>query len=116
MVRVGCASRESAANLLGTTRTCQGELPPAGTRKTSGGVLSSLPGQNGQDSTKAAGVLGTSLRASSLGRLARSVAIMTHSFVKKFCRSSGIGTPLILIGNFQVNLHCVTDGSRESLL
>src|SRR5579884_1020427 len=92
MVRVNSLSRASAENLLGTTRTCH--LPaPLGTRRTSGGVLSSLPGQKGQLGTKEATGFPACERTSSFGRLARSVAMMTHSLVTKFCRSSGIKTP-----------------------
>jgi hypothetical protein len=46
-VRVGWMSSDKAANLLATTRTCQGSLPLAGNRMTSGGVLLSLPAQKG---------------------------------------------------------------------
>src|SRR6266853_2330901 len=56
----------------------------------SGGVLLSFPGQNGQVSTKEGIVCGGRCVANSSGRLARSVAMMTHSLVKKFCRSSGM--------------------------
>src|ERR1700730_14105993 len=72
------------------TRTDHGSLAFPGYRVTSGGVLSSLPGQNGQVSTKdGVGWTGRCVTSSS-GRLARSVAMMTHSLVKKFWRSSGI--------------------------
>jgi hypothetical protein len=75
------------------TRTAHDSADLAGFRRISGGVLLSLPGQNGQLSTYA-GVsrLGLCV-ASSSGRLARSVAIITHSLVKKFWRNSGIGGP-----------------------
>src|ERR1035441_2173790 len=62
----------------------------AGYRSTSGGVLLSLPGQNGQLSTNSGMGCTTRCVASSSGRLARSVAMMTHSLVKKFWRSSGM--------------------------
>src|ERR1700733_11477712 len=89
-LRVGWVSCESAANLLGMTRTVQGSPAFAGNRITSGGVLLSLPGQNGQLSTKEGTVCTGRWVANSSGRLARSVAMMTHSLVKKFCRSSGM--------------------------
>ena len=82
MTRVGLISGDSAANLLPITRTCHAPLPSAGMRSTSGGVLFSFPGQNGQFSTCCGAVLGTRRETSSSGRLARSVAMMTHSFVK----------------------------------
>src|SRR5208283_1406006 len=88
-LRVGCTSLDRAANLLGITRTSQ-DPPFAGDRITSGGVLLSFPGQNGQLSTKAGTGSTTRCVAKSSGRLARSVAMMTHSLVKKFWRSSGI--------------------------
>src|SRR6267154_3247320 len=87
---VGCTSRESAANLLGMTRTAQGSLLFVGYRITSGGVLLSFPGQNGQLSTNEGTVCAGRCVANSSGRLARSVAMMTHSLVKKFCRNSGM--------------------------
>src|SRR5689334_22877066 len=96
MLRLGCASRESAANLLGITRTCQGSLPPEGILKISGGVLSSFPGQNGHVGTKAAVFRSGRREAISSGRLARSVAMMTHSLVAKFWRSSGISKLLLV--------------------
>src|SRR3984885_810359 len=89
-LRGGWVSCESAANLLGMTRTVQGSPAFAGNRITSGGVLLSLPGQNGQLSTKDGTVCAGRCVASSSGRLARSVAMMTHSLVKKFWRSSGM--------------------------
>src|ERR1017187_3594678 len=88
-LRVGCNSLDNAANLLGITRTAQGLLF-AGYRSTSGGVLLSLPGQNGQLSTNSDIGCTTRCVARSSGRLARSVAMMTHSLVKKFWRSSGM--------------------------
>src|SRR5579864_3703822 len=97
-LRVGCNSLDNAANLLGITRTAQG-WPLTGYRNTSGGVLLSLPGQNGQLSTNAGTGSATRCVAKSSGRLARSVAMITHSLVKKFCRSSGIVSPsTFLIG------------------
>src|SRR3981081_365507 len=95
MFRTGLTSLESATNLLGITRTDHGSLAFPGYRVTSGGVLSSLPGQNGQVSTKdGVGWTGRCVTSSS-GRLARSVAMMTHSLVKKFWRSSGMVILLI---------------------
>ena len=81
MVRVGWMSGDKAANLLATTRTCQGPLPLAGKRITSGGVLLSLPEQKGQASTKGGTTLAGRLLANSSGRLARSAAMMTDSLV-----------------------------------
>jgi hypothetical protein len=75
------------------TLTAQGSLMLAGNRMTSGGVLLSFPGQNGQFSTKDGTVCTGRWVANSSGRLARSVAMMTHSLVKKFCRSSGMANP-----------------------
>src|SRR5271157_689835 len=99
-LRVGCNSLDNAANLLGMTRTAQGSPGRAGDRITSGGVLLSFPGQNGQVSTKAGTGCTARCVANSSGRLARSVAIMTHSLVKKFWRSSGIRVPPVSsIGN-----------------
>src|SRR6202451_1734418 len=82
IVRVGGELGDRAANLLATTRTCHGPLPLTGTRITSGGVLVSLPTQNGQASTNGGTTLAGRLVANSSGRLARSVAMMTHSLVK----------------------------------
>ena len=98
-LRVGCTSLDSAANLLGMTRTAHGSLTFAGDRSTSGGVLLSFPGQNGHVSTNdATGGAGRCV-ANSSGRLALCVAMMTHSLVKKFWRSSGIRVdPSLVIG------------------
>src|SRR5208337_1379405 len=92
-LRVGWTSLDSAANLLGMTRTAHGLLTSGGKRVTSGGVLFSFPAQNGQVSKKAGAFCAGRCAASSSGRLARSVAMMTHSLVKKFWRSSGMATP-----------------------
>src|SRR5579864_5001690 len=59
-------------------------------RSTSGGVLLSFPGQKGQVSTNPGTACTGRCVAISSGRLARSVAMMTHSLVKKFWRNSGI--------------------------
>src|SRR5260370_34456105 len=72
------------------TRTAHGSLVFTGNRITSGGVLPSFPGQNGQVSTNDGTVCAGRCVANSSGRLARSVAMMTHSLVKKFCRSWGM--------------------------
>src|ERR1035438_885043 len=92
-VRVGCASRESAANLLGITRACHGTSVEVGTRSTSGGVSFSFPGQKGQVATNDGTGFRSRWRTISSGRRARSVAIITHSLVAKFCRSSDIVPP-----------------------
>src|SRR5258708_18607303 len=73
------------------TRTAQGSLVFTGNLITSGGVLPSFPGQNGQESTNDGTTCAGRCVANSSGRLARSVAMMTHSLVKKFCRNWGIG-------------------------
>src|SRR5258708_5115057 len=73
------------------TRTAHGSLVFTGNRITSDGVLFSFPGQNGQVSTNDGTVCAGRCVANSSGRLARSVAMMTHSLVKKFCRNWGIG-------------------------
>src|SRR5580700_9228064 len=88
--RVGWDALSSAANLFGITRTAQGSAAFAGKRRTSTGVLLSLPGQKGQLSANEGTVCGERRTAKSSGRLARSVAMMTHSLVKKFWRSSGM--------------------------
>src|SRR5437764_960256 len=90
-LRVGSPSRASAANLLGTTLTRQFPSAPF-IRMISFGDICSLPGQNGQVAEYfGSGFTSVRLVFSSSGRLARSVAITTHSFVKRFCRISGIG-------------------------
>src|ERR1700683_2276889 len=89
-LRVGWAALSSAANLLGITRTDQGSSGVLGKRMTSLEVLFSLPGQNGHVSKKDGTTCWGRCVAKSSGRLARSVAMITHSFVKRFWRSSGI--------------------------
>src|SRR5208283_2303464 len=74
----------------GITRACHGTSMAAGTRRTSGGVSFSLPGQKGQFATNDAAGFRSLWRAISSGRRARSVAITTHSLVAKFWRSSDI--------------------------
>src|SRR5882757_7354509 len=91
-------SMPSAGNLLGTTRTVQpgpsftGVLPFAFGRyaRISGGVLFSLPEQNGQNPP----LILTASRAKSVGRLARSVEIMTHRPTIGSFLSSGKREPL----------------------
>src|SRR5260370_24212894 len=73
------------------TRPAHGSLVFTGDLITSGGVLPSFPGQNGQVSTNDGTTCAGRCVANSSGRLARSVAMMTHSLVKKFCRNWGIG-------------------------
>jgi hypothetical protein len=53
-------------------------------------ILIALPGQNGQFCEKDVTLRGGWLTMRCSGRLARSMAITTQSFVKKFWRSSGI--------------------------
>src|SRR5215471_20960508 len=79
----------NTGNLFGTTRTRQpGSSRPPELRyeSTSGGVLCSLPASNGQ--VVAVGG-GTGWRIKSVGRLARSVAIITHRPVIGSLRNSG---------------------------
>jgi aspartate-semialdehyde dehydrogenase len=69
------------------------QLPPSipsFTRRISGGVCFSFPGQKGHVATCYGNSFSSFGRASSCGRCARSVAKITHSLVKRFCRSSGI--------------------------
>jgi hypothetical protein len=61
-LRVGCGSLDKAANLLGITHTAHGSLF-AGYRSTSGGVLLSFPGQNGQPSTNSGDRLHHAMRS-----------------------------------------------------
>jgi hypothetical protein len=77
----GLDVERQGGELLATTRTCQGSLPLAGNRMTSGGVLLSLPAQKGQASTNGGTTLAGRLLANSSGRLARSAAMMTDSLV-----------------------------------
>src|SRR5205807_1388108 len=87
-------SMASAGNLFGTTRTHQpGELPGASGGRydsTSGGVIDSFPGQNGQFGLNAGLPVRSSPTLKSVGRLLRSVAITTHSLVTGSFRSWGI--------------------------
>src|SRR5271157_2295749 len=82
-------SMPSAGNLLGTTRTVQPpellEAPFGRYARTSEGVLLSLPGQNGQKPP----FIFTGSRLKSVGRLARSVEIMTHRPMIGSLRNSG---------------------------
>src|SRR5208337_2488027 len=79
----------SAGNLLGTTRTVQPDVSRAAPlgryASTSGGVLLSLPGQNGQNPP----LFFTGSRLKSVGRLERSVEMMTHRPTIGSLRSSG---------------------------
>lgn len=68
--------------LVGHDAHLPGALPLAGNRMTSGGVLLSLLAQKGPASTNGGTTLAGRLLANSSGRLARSVAMMTHSLVK----------------------------------
>ena len=67
-LRMGCSSLDNAANLLGITRTAHGSLF-AGYRSTSGGVLLSFPGQNGQLSTNSGIGLHHAMRGQFFGPL-----------------------------------------------
>src|SRR3972149_8371055 len=78
-----------AANLLETTRTDQGELPPLGRTKISGGVKTSFPGQKGQVAFEPSALRGEPCFKKSWGRFALSVAKITHSLVVGSCRSVG---------------------------
>src|ERR1035438_2330975 len=79
----------NAGNLLGTTRTvhpCESRPAPLGRyASTSGGVLFSCPGQNGQKPPLSF----TDSRTKSVGRLERSVEMMTHRPTMGSLRSSG---------------------------
>src|SRR5271166_6863532 len=107
-------SMPSAGNLLGTTRTvqpCASRPAPLGRyARTSGGVLPSLPGQNGQ---KPPFIL-TDSRTKSVGRLERSVDMMTHRPTMGSLRNSGTGdsspgTPPIY---YAIAAHCRSDVSH----
>src|SRR6059036_3934065 len=79
-----------AGNLLGTTRTFQpgvfGASCPGRQAYTSGGVLSSLPGQKGQNVIARPGEAGAKL----VGRRLRSVEMMTQRPTTGSFRSSGM--------------------------
>src|SRR5271166_4445395 len=87
--RLKLPSIPSAGNLFGTTRTvqpCESREAPLGRyASTSEGVLFSLPGQKGQKPP----FIFTGSRLKSLGRLARSVEIMTHRPTIGSLRNSG---------------------------
>src|SRR3954464_10776467 len=89
-LRVGSPTRDSAANLFGTTFTIQFPSGPFA-RITSSGDICSFPGQNGHVGEYDGSGFTSRFVFSSSGRLARSVAITTHSLVKRFWRISGIG-------------------------
>src|SRR5271167_1126375 len=82
----------SAGNLFGTTRTVQPSVSLEALlgryARTSWGVLLSLPGQNGQKPP----FIFTGSRLKSVGRLARSVEIMTHRPTIGSFRNSGTVT------------------------
>ena len=92
-------SMPSAGNLLGTTRTvhpCASRPVPFGRyASTSDGVLFSLPGQNGQNPP----LFLTDSLTKSVGRLERSVEMMTHRPTMGSLRSSG--TVRCLLGNLR---------------
>src|SRR5580765_1924611 len=110
--RSSVPSTLSAGNLFGTTRTSQpGPFapPPFGRyASTSGGVMSSRPGQNGQCSRPT--IVGRSNRKS-FGRFCRSVEMITQRPVMGSFRSSGIECVLEHLDNraarFEVNRHDV---------
>src|SRR6266850_171390 len=81
----------SAGNLLGTTRRSHpgafAPLPFCRYDSTSGGVIDSRPGQNGQCSRPSEAARS---RRKSLGRFCRSVEIITHRPVIGSLRNSGI--------------------------
>src|SRR3972149_5074196 len=78
-----------AANLLATTLTDQGDLPPFGRTKMSGGVKASFPGQKGQAPSGLCALSGEPRFTKSWGRFALSVAKITHSLVVGSCLSVG---------------------------
>src|SRR5579862_2612006 len=84
-------SMRSAGYLFGTTRTCQpgvsGAVPGRRIAAISGGVVVSRPSQNGQLADGAAS--GSPPLAKSLGRAARSFAMITQRRVMGSLRSSG---------------------------
>src|SRR5687768_15956354 len=79
LLRTSAGGPAKAGNLLGTTRTCQpgrsGSLSASRSAHTSGGVMCSLPGQNGQPSGPRGAP--TSPRNAS-GRAARPAVIATQ--------------------------------------
>ncbi len=87
--------RLRAGNLLGTTRTRQpgasAAVPASLRAKTSGGVLPSLPSQNGQKPrASGAGTAAGPAGRKSSGRLLRSVAMMTQRPLMRSFLSSDI--------------------------
>src|SRR5215831_19958528 len=82
-----------AGNLLGIARTLQpivlGGVDSGRTAYTSGGVLSSFPGQNGQNPV----LLGTGTAVKLVGRRLRSVAMITQRPITGSLRSSGNAPP-----------------------
>src|SRR4030067_728752 len=86
-------SRERAENLLGMTLIFH---PFSSLRENvSGGVLLSLPGQKGQVSEYCASAGLSDFTLKSSGLLALSLAIITHSRVIRFNRSSDIHPPIL---------------------
>src|SRR5579884_2564906 len=87
-------SMRRAGYLFATTRTCQpgssGFVPGRRIAAISGGVRASRPSQNGHVSEALAC---TSPRGKSVGRAARSVAMITHRRVTGSLRSSGTNLP-----------------------
>src|SRR3989442_2353559 len=93
-VRSVLPSMRRAGNLLDTTRTVHpgvlGAVPGARIAKISGGVCASLPSQNGQRSLSLAS---TASCLKSVGRAARSVAMMTQRREIGSLRNSGTEAP-----------------------
>jgi hypothetical protein len=83
----------SAGNLFGITRIhhpgALAFVPYVLKAKSSPGVSDSLPGQKGHVFFVSVASLSLGVKNSS-GRFARSVAIMTHSFVAGFCLNCGM--------------------------
>src|SRR5580658_4868038 len=106
-------SMPRVGNLLGTTRTVHPPLscdPPLGRyANTSGGVLLSFPVQNGQKPP----FIFTGSRVKSVGRLARSVEMMTHRPTIGSLRNSGT---VDLPGNSNVYITASEDRKWASTL
>jgi len=104
-LRAVSPSMRRAGYLLDTTRTrhpgALAWLPSPRTLKISGGVCSSRPSQKGQRSRSA--ISSPNLPMKSVGRAARSVAIITQRRVMGSLRSSGnsVTPPTLLRGYLQ---------------
>ena len=96
VVRAVSPAPLNAPNRLGTTLTSQADtLADDGSLKTSSGVWLSLPGQNGQDSSRLGSSWASALLGICCGRLALSGAIITHSLVVGSCLISDMLYTLI---------------------